>query len=100
MLELTIVVPALNERENIRPLLERTGAALAGVEWEMLFVDDDSTDGSADLIREISLNDPRVRVVQRIGRRGLSTACIEGMLASAAPYIAVMDADMQHDERV
>jgi len=100
MLELTIVVPALNERENIRPLLERIEAAMAGMEWEVMFVDDDSTDGTADLIREISRQDPRVRAMQRIGRRGLSTACIEGMLASAAPYMAVMDADMQHDERV
>jgi dolichol-phosphate mannosyltransferase len=73
---------------------------LAGVHWEILFVDDDSRDGTADLIRDIARRDARVRCVQRIGRRGLSTACIEGALASAAPFIAVTDADLQHDERL
>jgi dolichol-phosphate mannosyltransferase len=87
--ELTVVIPTLNERENIAPLLERL---------EVIFVDDDSTDGTAKLARAIGRGDPRVRCLQRIGRRGLSTACIEGILASAAPFVAVMDADLQHDE--
>ena len=64
----------------------------------MIFVDDDSRDGTPEQVREIGRIDPRVRCLQRIGRRGLSTACIEGILASASPYIAVMDADLQHDE--
>jgi dolichol-phosphate mannosyltransferase len=96
--ELTLVIPTLNERDNIRPLLERLERVLVGERWEAMFVDDDSVDGTLETLREIARVDRRVRVVQRIGRRGLATACIEGALASAAPYIAVMDADLQHDE--
>ena len=98
--ELTIIVPSFNERDNIRPLLDLLEPALAGIAWEIMFVDDDSPDGTAEYVREIARRDPRVRCLQRIGRRGLSTACIEGVLASAASYIAVMDADLQHDERL
>lgn len=97
-LQLAIVIPTLNEAANIQPLLERMGKALAGIRWEAVFVDDDSVDGTADLIRHIGIHDQRVRVVQRIGRRGLSSAVVEGMLATAAPVLAVMDADLQHDE--
>ena len=95
---LTIVVPTLNERDNIKPLIALLDTALANVDWEVMFVDDDSTDDTARRIRALALVDPRVRCIQRIGRRGLSTACIEGVLASSAPYVAVMDADLQHDE--
>jgi len=98
--ELTLVIPTLNERENIAPLLERIELVLAGIRWEVIFVDDDSRDGTAEQVREISRIDPRVRCLQRIGRRGLSTACIEGVLASASPYVAVMDGDLQHDEAI
>jgi dolichol-phosphate mannosyltransferase len=95
---LTIVVPTLNERDNIKPLIALLDAALPNVDWEVMFVDDDSTDGTARRIRALALVDPRVRCIERIGRRGLSTACIEGVLACSAPYVAVMDADLQHDE--
>jgi dolichol-phosphate mannosyltransferase len=98
--ELSVIVPTLNERENIQPFLELLGQALRGVDWEVIFVDDDSRDGTAAAVRAIAQRDPRVRCLQRIGRRGLSTACIEGALASAAPFVAVMDADLQHDERL
>lgn len=98
--ELAIIVPTLNERPNIVPLLERLRSTLAGVSYEVVFVDDDSPDGTADAVREISRTTPNVRVVQRIGRRGLASACIEGMLATSAPYLAVMDGDLQHDESV
>lgn len=96
--DLSIIVPTLNERDNIRPLLAEIDEALSGIRWEIIFVDDDSRDGTARLIREIARHDPRVRCLERIGRRGLSTACIEGVLASSAPFIAVTDADLQHDE--
>src|SRR5215470_16567808 len=95
---LTIVVPTLNERDNIKPLIALLDTALANVNWEVMFVDDDSTDDTARRIRALALVDPRVRCIQRIGRRGLSTACIEGVLACSSPYVAVMDADLQHDE--
>ena len=97
-IELTVVVPTFNERENVPLLVERLAIVLAGVEWEVVFVDDDSPDGTADVVRDIARRDARVRVIERIGRRGLSSATVEGVLSSAAGYFAVMDADLQHDE--
>ena len=96
-LELAVVVPTLNESANIREFLALLEVALRGIEWEAVFVDDNSADGTAELLREIGRTDRRVKVVQRIGRRGLASAVVEGVLASAAPLIAVMDADLQHD---
>jgi dolichol-phosphate mannosyltransferase len=96
--ELSVIVPTFNERSNVLELVRRLHIALAGQRWEVIFVDDDSPDGTAQFVREIGQHDPRIRCVQRIGRRGLSSACIEGMLASSAPYIAVIDGDLQHDE--
>ena len=96
--ELAIVVPAFNERENVDQLIDRLETALHGIEWEVIYVDDDSPDGTSATVRELSQRNRRVRCLQRIGRRGLSTAVIEGMLATSAPYIAVIDADLQHDE--
>ena len=98
--ELAIIVPTLNERDNIEKLLARLSAVLADTVWEAVFVDDDSTDGTRDVIRAIAQRDGRVRCLHRIGRRGLASACIEGALATSAPYIAVIDADLQHDERL
>jgi dolichol-phosphate mannosyltransferase len=98
--ELTLVIPTLNERDNIGPLVHLLDAVLEAVSWEVIFVDDDSPDGTAERIREIGRRDRRVRCLQRLGRRGLTTACIEGALAASATYIAVMDADMQHDENL
>ncbi len=98
--ELTIVVPTFKEHANVEELVRRVGVALPSVEWEMVFVDDDSPDGTADLVFEISHRDPRVRGIRRIGRRGLASACIEGICSSNAPYVAVMDADLQHDEGI
>jgi len=97
-IELAVVIPTLNERENVAALVDRLETALAGIRWEAVFVDDDSPDGTADLVREIGQRQSNIRCVQRLRRRGLSSACIEGILASSAPFIAVMDADMQHDE--
>ncbi len=101
MLKLAIVLPTLNERDNLAPLVDRLAAALDGPlgadAWEAIFVDDNSKDGTSDEGRRLSQADPRVRVIQRIGRRGLASAAIEGMLATAAPFVAVMDADHQHD---
>jgi dolichol-phosphate mannosyltransferase len=96
--ELTVVIPTFNERENVPILLERLSAVLTGIAWEAVFVDDDSPDGTADLLRAFARKHPNVRCLQRIGRRGLASACVEGVLSSAAPYVAIMDADLQHDE--
>ncbi len=95
---LAVVIPTYNEAENVPVMVERLQAVLAGIDWELIFVDDDSPDGTARRIRAIARAHPQVRVLQRIGRRGLSSACIEGMLATSAPYVAAMDADLQHDE--
>jgi len=85
--ELCVVVPVLNERDNILPLVEKLRGVLAGVAWEVIFVDDDSRDGTRDAVAAIGLGDPRVRLLHRIGRRGLSSAFIEGAQASIAPYV-------------
>jgi dolichol-phosphate mannosyltransferase len=98
--ELAIIVPTFNERDNIAELIRRLVECLGDRSWEVVFVDDDSPDGTADLVREHAQADSRIRCLQRIGRRGLSSACVEGMLATTADYLAVMDADMQHDERL
>jgi dolichol-phosphate mannosyltransferase len=97
-LELAVVIPTFNESANVPRLVAALDAALKGRAWEAIFVDDNSPDGTADVARELGRIDPRIRVIQRIGRRGLSTACIEGMCATAAPVVAVIDGDMQHDE--
>src|SRR6478672_7397983 len=99
-LQLTVVVPTLNEAGNVEILLDRLGLALAGIEWEAIFVDDGSTDGTPELVTRLAQADRRVRLLRRIGRRGLSSAVVEGALASTSPVIAVIDADLQHDEKV
>ena len=96
--ELSVVVPTFNERDNVTTLFRRLETALAGKAWEVIFVDDNSPDGTWDVVRDLARQDSRVRCIRRIGRRGLSGACIEGILASSAPYAAVIDADLQHDE--
>lgn len=98
--ELAVIVPTFNERDNLFELVTRLDQCLQGQAWEVIFVDDDSSDGTAAGVREIAQQDPRVRCLQRIGRRGLSSACVEGMLATSAPYLAVIDGDCQHDETV
>jgi dolichol-phosphate mannosyltransferase len=98
--QLSIVLPTYNEKENVPSVLAALGRALSGIEWEAIFVDDHSPDGTADYVRNLANSNRKIRVVERIGRRGLSSACIEGIMSSAAPYIAVMDADLQHDEAI
>jgi dolichol-phosphate mannosyltransferase len=96
--ELSVIVPTFNERENVCEIVSRLDRCLAGEAWEVIFVDDDSPDGTSARIRQIAQRDARIRCIQRIGRRGLSSACVEGMMSSSSPYFAVMDGDCQHDE--
>ncbi len=98
--ELAIIVPTFNESENIACVVDRLEAALAGIHYEVIVVDDDSPDHTVDVVRGLARQRDYVRVLHRIGRRGLSSACTEGILASCAPVVAVIDADLQHDERV
>jgi len=96
--ELCVVVPVLNERDNVGPLIERLRAILDGLAWEAVFVDDGSTDGTRDAVAAIGRSDSRVRLLCRTGRRGLASAFIEGVQCSLSPYVAAMDGDLQHDE--
>ena len=98
--ELSIIIPTFNEAQNVREIVNRLARTLVNVSWEAIFVDDNSPDGTAARVKEVAADDHRVRCLKRIGRRGLAGACIEGMLASSAPYVAVMDADLQHDETI
>ena len=96
----SIIIPSLNERENIPIVVERLEALLTGRKWEAVFVDDDSRDGSLEVLMSLARTKPHVRFIRRIGRRGLSSACLEGMASSVADIFAVMDCDLQHDEAI
>ena len=100
MPQVTVVSPTYCEAENVPILFDRLKSALAGLDWELVIVDDDSPDGTADIARELAQNDNRIRVIQRLHRRGLAGAVVEGMLSSSAPILAVIDCDLQHDETV
>ena len=97
-MNLSVIVPCYNERANIAPMVASLDAALTGIDWEVVFVDDDSPDGTAQQARTLAAQDRRVRCIRRVGRRGLSSAVIEGALSSSAEYVAVIDGDLQHDE--
>jgi dolichol-phosphate mannosyltransferase len=99
-LDLAVVLPTYNERENIQEVIARLDSSLRGLSWEAIVVDDDSPDGTADVVSAHAQRDPRIRLIHRVGRRGLASACIEGMMATSAGVIAVMDADLQHDDSV
>jgi len=96
--DLCVVIPVLNERDNVAPMVDRLRATLDGIAWEAVFVDDDSTDGTREVVAAIGAEDGRVRLLHRIGRRGLASAYTEGVACSLAPYVAAIDGDLQHDE--
>jgi dolichol-phosphate mannosyltransferase len=96
--ELTVVIPTFNERDNVAPLIHRLDKTLKGVAWQAIFVDDNSPDGTSDAVKALAVHDPRILCLKRVGRRGLAGAVLEGAMASAAPYVGVIDADLQHDE--
>lgn len=98
--ELAVIVPTFNEHDNVAPLVERLEKVLAGLDWELIFVDDNSPDGTADAAWETARSHPKVRCIKRLNRRGLSSACAEGILSTNAPFVAVMDGDLQHDEAI
>ena len=100
IVDFAVVLPTYNERENVPLVIGRLENALQGLTWEAIFVDDDSPDGTADVIAAHVREASNIRLIHRVGRRGLASACIEGMMATQAPFIAVMDTDLQHDERI
>lgn len=99
-LDLTLVVPTFNERNNVARLADAVGRALDGLAWEIIFVDDDSPDGTWREVRRLAAGDGHIRCIRRVGRKGLASAVVEGAMAASAEVIAVMDADFQHDESV
>ncbi len=94
----SIIVPCYNERGNVAPMVAALDAALAGLDWEVIFVDDNSPDGTSEVARQICGEDSRVRCIRRVGRRGLASAVIEGALSASGSVVAVLDGDLQHDE--
>jgi dolichol-phosphate mannosyltransferase len=98
--QLAVIVPTYNERDNVVSLFEMVSRALGEIPFEFIVVDDNSPDGTAAAVKELARRHANVLCIHRIGRRGLSSAVIEGISASAAPYFAVIDADHQHDERI
>lgn len=98
--QLAVIVPSYNERDNVELLYEKVAVALGDTPWEMIVVDDNSPDGTADVVNELSRVYANIRCLRRFGRRGLASACVEGMAVTAAPYVAVIDADLQHDESI
>ena len=96
----SVIVPTYNERDNIDELLVRLGVALVDLDHEIIVVDDDSPDRTWQVVEEHATTNPRVAVLRRVGRRGLSSAVIEGMTVARGAVLAVIDADLQHDETV
>ncbi|MFT3731087.1 MAG: glycosyltransferase family 2 protein [Hyphomicrobium sp.] len=97
---LSIVVPTFNEVANVPLLVDKIRAVFPDQNWEIVFVDDDSTDGTEQVLHGLCRKYPFIRSLRRIGRRGLSSAVVEGILSTSAPFVAVMDGDLQHDERL
>jgi dolichol-phosphate mannosyltransferase len=97
---LSVVAPTFREAANVTALFERLESALAGLPWELIFVDDDSPDGTAEVASALAARDKRVRCIRRVNRRGLAGAVVEGWLSSSAEFVAVIDADLQHDESI
>ncbi|ATE64988.1 glycosyltransferase [Rhizorhabdus dicambivorans] len=98
--ELSIIIPTYNERGNIAALVDAVRKALGAIPWEMIIVDDDSPDQTFNEVARLARDEPRLRCLRRVGRRGLSSAVIEGVMVANGGAIAVMDADFQHDERI
>jgi dolichol-phosphate mannosyltransferase len=94
---LSIVLPTFNERENIRPIAMQLLTLEKVYDLELIFVDDDSQDGTANEVRDIAHHHPCVRLIRRVGRSGLSSAIKEGILDATGDVVVVMDCDGQHE---
>lgn len=97
---LSIVIPTYNEKANLRPLCEAIASSLIDIPYEIIIVDDDSPDGTWKEASLLGSQGFPVRCLRRVGRRGLSSAVIEGVLSARAEFVGIMDADMQHDEKL
>tara|TARA_B100000575_G_C23131960_1_gene656775 strand:+ start:1912 stop:3003 length:1092 start_codon:yes stop_codon:yes gene_type:complete len=97
---LSIISPTYNEADNIYPFIEKINKSLNTNDYEIIFVDDNSPDDTHKIIKKASKTYTNVRCIRRIGRRGLSSAVIEGALSSSADFLVIIDADLQHDEKL
>ena len=98
-MHLSIIVPTYNESKNVLPLVKSIQSVMKSKDYEIIFVDDNSPDKTYKIIQELSHQFNMIRCIRRIGRRGLSSAVIEGCLSSSSEFLLVMDADLQHDEK-
>lgn len=94
----SIIVPCYNEVDNINPFITAIKNCDLPYNWEIIFVDDNSPDGTTEVVRHCAALDPRIRGIRRLHRKGLASAVIEGVLSSSASLTVVMDGDLQHDE--
>jgi len=94
---LSIIIPTLNEVDNILENISQLESILSDIDHEIIFVDDNSSDGTYELCQNIGLSNPRIRSILRTSRRGLSSAILEGMLSSRYQTVCVVDADLQYD---
>ena len=99
MAVLSIIVPTYNEAETIGRLVGRISGALAGLDHELVFVDD-STDGTDKILAEMARRAPRLRVVHRASRTGLASAVVDGIALARGDVLSVLDADLQHPPEV
>jgi dolichol-phosphate mannosyltransferase len=97
---LTVVAPTYNEAANVRRLSDAVAAALEGCDYELLFVDDSSPDGTGEQVEDIGRSDPRVRLLRRTAERGLSHSVIDGFSSARGEIVACIDADLQHDPAI
>lgn len=99
---LSIVLPTFNERENVSKIVDliRSECEKRGIEFEIVIVDDDSPDRTWEVAQHLSSKDRRIKVIRRIGERGLASAIVKGILSSSSERIVVMDADLSHDWRL
>lgn len=99
-IHVTVIIPTYNESENIRELLPRVQEVLSSIPHEIIVVDDNSPDGTWEVVEQYASENPDVRVIRRLDDRGLSSAVVTGMEVGAGEVFAVMDADLQHDEAI
>ena len=98
--DLSVILPTYNESENIKILIEKLSAVLSDLDFEVIVVDDDSPDLTWQVAQNLGLLNSRIKTIRRLNKKGLSSAAMSGMMESSGKVIAVMDADMQHDENI
>ncbi|MEM3341953.1 MAG: polyprenol monophosphomannose synthase [Thermoplasmata archaeon] len=97
---LSVIIPTYNEKENVLTLIPRLAEVLKEIPHEIIIVDDNSPDGTSEAVRSLLPHYPQLRVITRVGERGLSSAVIRGFNEASGSIFAVMDADLSHDEKL